>query len=94
MGRWKNDEEFSIESQVNKPPGVLLNAVKLLKSDHDLGQGKMSWYIQEAARASSERKALKEYQFPGRGEKRLNETRTNMSFTMVGERGHEIFTAL
>lgn len=72
MGRWKNDEDFSIESHLNNPPGLLLNAVKLLQSDHDLGQGKMSQYIQEAARASSERKALKEYQFPGRGERRLD----------------------
>ncbi|KAM0259131.1 hypothetical protein ACHAQJ_003502 [Trichoderma viride] len=74
MGKWKNDEEFSIESHLNKPPGILLKAVKLLQSDHDLGLGKMSQYIQEAARASSERKSLKEYQFPGRGQDRLFKT--------------------
>ncbi|EHK44804.1 hypothetical protein TRIATDRAFT_178036, partial [Trichoderma atroviride IMI 206040] len=74
MGKWKNDEEFSIESHLNKPPGVLLKAVKLLQSNHDLGRGKMSQYIQEAARASSEQKALKAYQFPGRGQDRLFKT--------------------
>lgn len=71
MGKWKNDGEFSIESHLNKPPGILLKAVELLQSDHAVGYGEMNEYIEHAALRASKRKALKAYRFPGRNQDQL-----------------------
>lgn len=64
MGKCKNNE-FSIESHLNKPPAVLSTAVQLLQSDHDFGEGKMTQYIAEVALMSTKKNALRDYRFPG-----------------------------
>ncbi|KAL7953740.1 nucleoside phosphorylase domain-containing protein [Trichoderma compactum] len=56
MGKWNNDQEFNIESHLNKPPG----------------KGRMNQYIQDVASKSSKLKALKEYRFPGRASDQLS----------------------
>ncbi|KAK4082847.1 uncharacterized protein Triagg1_1737 [Trichoderma aggressivum f. europaeum] len=71
MGKWNNDQEFTIQSHLNKPPGLLLKATQLLQSDHDFREGRMNQYIQDVASKSSELKALKEYRFPGRASDQL-----------------------
>lgn len=65
MGKW-NDGEFRIESHLNKPPMILLKAIKLLQSDHDFGEGELKQYIDQVARKSVTLPALKDYRFPGR----------------------------
>ncbi|KAF3934069.1 hypothetical protein ABW19_dt0205055 [Dactylella cylindrospora] len=45
MGKWQADGEFSVESHLNKPPRMLLQAVQKLRSDHDLGRGEMNNYM-------------------------------------------------
>ncbi|RFU24977.1 hypothetical protein B7463_g11364, partial [Scytalidium lignicola] len=39
-GKWKGEEQFSIESHLNKPPIILLKGVENLQSDHDFGEGR------------------------------------------------------
>lgn len=65
MRKWKNDE-FKIESHLNKPPKVLSKAIELLQSNHDFGEGKMMQYIEEVALKSINHPALRDYRFPGR----------------------------
>ena len=63
MGKWKDDGVFHIESHLNKPPKILLKAIKLLQSDHDFGVGEMKQYIDEVATKSTKLIALKGYCF-------------------------------
>lgn len=44
---------FEIRSHQNKPPKILLSAMKLLQSDHDLGFGKMNDYSEVISEKSS-----------------------------------------
>ncbi|KAK2763556.1 hypothetical protein FQN53_007293 [Emmonsiellopsis sp. PD_33] len=72
MGKWKDPEEFSIESHLNKPPGMLLSAVPFLQSDQSTGRGKMNEYIhQVVSKASGLPKLRKAYQFHGWGNDKL-----------------------
>ncbi|GKZ29613.1 hypothetical protein AbraIFM66950_005767 [Aspergillus brasiliensis] len=68
-GRWK-DDAFEIRSHMNKPPKILLAAMKLLQSDHDIGRGKMVDYYEDIRHKSS---ALQSwgFRFPGRELDRL-----------------------
>lgn len=70
MGKCKNNE-FSIESHLNKPPTVLSTAVQLLQSDHDFGEGKMTQYIAEVGLMLTKKNTFREYRFPGRDEDQL-----------------------
>jgi hypothetical protein len=53
MGKCKDDGIFHIESHLNKPPKILLKAIKLLQSDYDFGVGEMKQYIDEVATKST-----------------------------------------
>lgn len=64
MGKWKADGEFHIQSNLNKPPKVLLKAVELLQSDQDFGEREMKQYIDEVVKRSTKLPALKGYRFP------------------------------
>jgi nucleoside phosphorylase len=41
MGKWADEVKFTIKSHLNKPPQVLLKAIKRLQLDHGFGKGKM-----------------------------------------------------
>ncbi|KAF3915692.1 hypothetical protein AA313_de0208284 [Arthrobotrys entomopaga] len=69
-----DDEEFTIKSHLNKPPNLLLKAVKLLKFDHSCDKGRMNQYIQETIRKASGLPKLKACQFPGYGQDKLFNT--------------------
>ncbi|KAH7190174.1 hypothetical protein DER44DRAFT_903943 [Fusarium oxysporum] len=71
MGKWKNDNEFRIESHLNKPPKILSKATELLQSHHDFGEGKMTHYINEVAVKSTNLRALRDYRFQGRDQDQL-----------------------
>ncbi|KAL6814598.1 ankyrin repeat protein [Trichoderma camerunense] len=71
MGKWKDDREFSIESHLSKPPRVLLKGIELLQSEHDFGEGQMSYYIQQVALKAAKLRGLKQYRFPGRDKDQL-----------------------
>lgn len=71
MGIFKNDGVFQVESHLNKPPQILLNAIKLLQSDHDLEKGEMKRYIDDVAEKSTKLRKLKHYRFPGRDHDQL-----------------------
>ncbi|KAI9376192.1 nucleoside phosphorylase domain-containing protein [Aspergillus egyptiacus] len=64
-GRWEENEEerFVVESHLNKPPRVLLNAAERLRSDHAIGMGEMGAYIRRVCE-----KAARTYHVPGREE--------------------------
>lgn len=71
MGKWKNDGDFSIESHLSKPPRVLSKGIELLQSEHDFGEGRMSYYIQQVALKAAKLRGLKQYRFPGRDKDQL-----------------------
>ncbi|KAL7941772.1 hypothetical protein V8C42DRAFT_360491 [Trichoderma barbatum] len=71
MGKWKNDDEFRIESHLNKSPHILSKAIELLQSHHDFGEGEMIRYIDDVALKSTRRPALRNYRFPGRDKDQL-----------------------
>lgn len=48
MGRWRNDDEFSIDSHLNSPPSILRQAVAQLRLDHQFRKGKMPKYVEQA----------------------------------------------
>ena len=66
MGKWRDSGKFEIESHLNKPPKILLQAIQLLQSDHDFGEGEMKHYIREVAEKSNSLPTFKAYRFPGR----------------------------
>lgn len=41
MGKWVDETKFTIKSHLNKPPEVLLKAIKRLQLDHGFNKGKM-----------------------------------------------------
>ncbi|KAL6825543.1 nucleoside phosphorylase domain-containing protein [Trichoderma sp. SZMC 28015] len=41
MGKWADEVKFTITSHLNKPPQVLLKAIKRLQLDHGFNKGKM-----------------------------------------------------
>ncbi|KAL7661604.1 hypothetical protein ACMYSQ_000992 [Aspergillus niger] len=67
-GRWK-DDGFEIRSHMNQPPKFLLAAMKLLQSDHDIGRGKMTDYIDIRQKPSASRSWG--FRSPGRNLDRL-----------------------
>ncbi|KAL3496633.1 hypothetical protein BJX62DRAFT_250414, partial [Aspergillus germanicus] len=71
MGQRKADGKLYKRSHLNKPPTMLLNAMKLLRSDHPFGRGEMNLYIAEVAQLSEKSDAFEAYQHPGRNNDRL-----------------------
>ncbi|GAA88459.1 ankyrin repeat protein [Aspergillus luchuensis IFO 4308] len=67
-GRWK-DNGFEIRSHMNKPPKLVLAAMKLLQSDHDIGRGKMTAFIDDIHKSSQ--LLAWDFRFPGRELDRL-----------------------
>ncbi|OJJ40823.1 hypothetical protein ASPWEDRAFT_235243 [Aspergillus wentii DTO 134E9] len=65
MGKWK-DDQIKIESHLNKPPGILLKAMKKLRADHRFKKGKMQEYIRDFAEIAKDLPELAGCQFPGR----------------------------
>lgn len=58
-------------SHLNKPPGQVLKAVKMLQSDQDFGNDQMPRYLEEVSGKVASVPGLREYQFPGREHDRL-----------------------
>ncbi|CAI7668347.1 unnamed protein product [Penicillium manginii] len=52
-GRWNGDGKFEIRSYLARPPRILLGAISLLQSDHQLGHGRMMDYLHLAATRSN-----------------------------------------
>ncbi|KAL2802705.1 purine and uridine phosphorylase [Aspergillus granulosus] len=71
MGQRKADGQLYKRSHLNKPPTMLLNAMKLLRSDHPFGRGEMNRYIADVAQLSELSDAFQAYQNPGRSNDRL-----------------------
>lgn len=71
LGQRKADGKLHKRSHLNKPPTMLLNAMKLLRSDHLFGGGEMNRYITDVAQLSEKREVFQAYQFPGRDIDRL-----------------------
>ncbi|KAF3217234.1 hypothetical protein TWF679_002252 [Orbilia oligospora] len=72
---WRTNGEFHIKSTLNKPPGLLVKSVRLLRSDQSFGRGEMGRYIQ---RAIAIKKAIGQSlidgcQYPGQDQDRLFE---------------------
>ncbi|KAK6519024.1 hypothetical protein TWF281_003713 [Arthrobotrys megalospora] len=65
MEKWETDGEFSIESYLDEPPGLLLKAVQRIVLDQDAGLGEIETYIGEAITKAANLPALKGYKFPG-----------------------------
>ncbi|KAJ6014429.1 hypothetical protein N7540_009020 [Penicillium herquei] len=63
-GQWKEDG-FEIRSHLNRPPKILLTAMKLLQSDHEIGMGEMNSYFDDISKGSTRLKKWG-FQFPGR----------------------------
>lgn len=66
MGKWKDDKSFHIESHLNRPPGILLKAIKQLRSDHRFNVGKMQQYLDEVVKKLEDLSDLEDCRFPGR----------------------------
>lgn len=65
MGKALNDNEFRIQSHLNKPPKILLRAVEGLQSDYALCEGELTHYIQGVLMK------LGDYRLPGREQDQL-----------------------
>ncbi|KAI9369796.1 hypothetical protein BJX61DRAFT_125537 [Aspergillus egyptiacus] len=66
MGQRKADGKLHKRSHLNKPPTILLNAMKLLRSDHPFGRGEMNRYIAYFAQLSERLEVFQAYRHPGR----------------------------
>ncbi|KAK6512585.1 hypothetical protein TWF481_001469 [Arthrobotrys musiformis] len=73
VGKWDNEEEFTIKSHLQTPPNLLLKAVRLLKSDHSFHEGEINQYIQDTMRKASSLPKLKGCRFPGYDQDKLFE---------------------
>lgn len=71
MGKWKNDKEFSIESHLNSPPGILRQAVTQLRLDHRFHKGRILQYIDDALTLLRGLSDVDDASFPGWEEDRL-----------------------
>ncbi|KAJ9241205.1 hypothetical protein DTO166G5_1367 [Paecilomyces variotii] len=77
LGKWKHDNEFSIESHLNSPPSILRQAVMHLRSDQRFGRGSMSQYMEKALDLLCNLPDVDDPSFPGWEEDRLFETDYN-----------------
>lgn len=66
MGKSEDDRQFRVQSHLNKPPGILLKAMKQLRSDHRFKKGKFLEYIREVTEKIKDLPELGPFQFPGR----------------------------
>ena len=66
LGKWKDNNEFLIESHMNKPPGMLLKAMKRAKGDHRFNKSKMLEYLQDAMETLRDLPEVEGFEFPGR----------------------------
>ncbi|KAL3463385.1 hypothetical protein BJX64DRAFT_276514 [Aspergillus heterothallicus] len=71
MGQRKADGKLHKRSHLNKPPTMLLNVIKLLRSDHPFGRGEIDRYIADVAQLFEISDAFQAYQHPGRSNDRL-----------------------
>jgi ankyrin repeat protein len=71
MGKWKDENQLSIESHLNKPPAILTKAVIRLRADQRFRRGRMPQYIEEASALLSSLPDVDDPSFPGWGEDRL-----------------------
>lgn len=71
MGKWKNEDDFSIESHLNRPPSILLTAAKKLRADQRFGKGRFLHYIAKATEKLSTQSDGADFSFPGRDIDRL-----------------------
>ncbi|KAK6342121.1 hypothetical protein TWF730_001599 [Orbilia blumenaviensis] len=71
MGKLINDEEFVIQSHLNNPPTILLNAVQLLASHQTLGKGRMGAYLKTSLTKASQSEYMRDYYFPGHDQDHL-----------------------
>ncbi|KAL2866947.1 nucleoside phosphorylase domain-containing protein [Aspergillus lucknowensis] len=65
-GKMMHDGTFAIASHLNKPPTILSQAVVRLQSNHVLGKGKMTRYINKIGKLANQQDNLSDYRFPGR----------------------------
>ncbi|KAE8361128.1 hypothetical protein BDV27DRAFT_148101 [Aspergillus caelatus] len=65
MGKWNSEGELSIESHLNKPPTILLNAMKQVRGDHRFGTGNMSQYIDDTLSLLKSLSDVEDPFFPG-----------------------------
>ncbi|KAE8422521.1 hypothetical protein BDV36DRAFT_291347 [Aspergillus pseudocaelatus] len=65
MGKWDREGELSIESHLNKPPTILLNAMKQVRGDHRFGTGNMSQYIDDTLSLLKSLSDVEDPSFPG-----------------------------
>ncbi|PON22523.1 pfs domain-containing protein [Trichoderma gamsii] len=63
MGKWLEGGQFASKSHLNKPPLVLVKAIKHLQSDHNFGKGQMWEYMDGVAKSNLP--ALEGFGFPG-----------------------------
>lgn len=66
LGKWKDNNQFQIDSHLNKPPGILLKAMKRAKADHRFGKSKMLDFLREVMNEMSALPELEGFEFPGR----------------------------
>ncbi|KAJ5936943.1 hypothetical protein N7466_003393 [Penicillium verhagenii] len=66
MGKMKDDNEFLIQSHMNKPPAILLKALKQVKSDHRFKKSKMQDYVLEVMDKMKDLPEFEDFEFPGR----------------------------
>ncbi|KAL3470111.1 hypothetical protein BJX99DRAFT_267683 [Aspergillus californicus] len=64
-GKWKDENELSIESHLNKPPTILLNAIKRTRSDQRFKEGYMLQYIENALSVLNNLPDVDHPSFPG-----------------------------
>ncbi|KAF3169520.1 hypothetical protein TWF751_007112 [Orbilia oligospora] len=72
---WRANGEFHIKSTLNKPPGLLVKSVRLLRSDQSFGRGEMGRYIQRAIaiKKAIGQSLIDDCQYPGQDQDRLFE---------------------
>ncbi|KAJ5935902.1 hypothetical protein N7454_005200 [Penicillium verhagenii] len=66
MGKMKDNNEFLIQSHMNKPPAILLKALKQVKSDHRFKKSKMQVYMLEVMDRMKDLPEFEDFEFPGR----------------------------
>ncbi|KAL2008714.1 hypothetical protein VTN00DRAFT_6908 [Thermoascus crustaceus] len=67
----ETDDDFDIQSHLNKPPGILLKAVNMLQSDHGFKRDKTKEYMADVNAKAEMLPDFGDCHFPGRGQDRL-----------------------
>lgn len=69
----ETDDDFDIQTHLNKPPGILLKAVHALQSDHRFKKDKMKKYMADVIAKAEELPDFEGCHFPGRDQDHLFE---------------------